>query len=240
VSQERSEAIVLRGVDFSETSRIVTFLTPQRGRMAGIAKGARRRKSPLGAVLDTFNRIELVYYWKDDRQVQTVADAALLDGFSPIKRNLEKSSFAAFPLEVAYKVGHENEPSGKLYATLVRGLEALTAWQGNVRTHVCWQVIHLLRVAGFEPGLDACIACGGPIPEAPGFSFEGGVTCGACRADVRLSAGEYDALCGLTRQRAQCPPLEDTARVFQVMSQYAVRHLETDLRSVRVIAQMFG
>ena len=56
VSQEKTEAIVLRGVDFSESSRIVTFLSPERGRLTCIAKGARRKNSGVSAVLDTFNR----------------------------------------------------------------------------------------------------------------------------------------------------------------------------------------
>ena len=75
---------VLRGVDFSETSRIVTFLTPGRGRLACLAKGARRRRSPFQAMLDTLNRDEIVYYWKDGREVQQLGEAALLDGSEQI------------------------------------------------------------------------------------------------------------------------------------------------------------
>ncbi|HNT88720.1 MAG TPA: DNA repair protein RecO, partial [Candidatus Hydrogenedentes bacterium] len=94
--QERTEAVVLRGVDFSESSRIVTFLTPDRGRVACLAKGARRKNCPYAAALDTFNRVELVYYWKDGRNVQTLGEAALLDAYPGIKGDLEKSVYAAF------------------------------------------------------------------------------------------------------------------------------------------------
>ena len=64
MSQERTEAIVLRGVDFSESSRIVTLLSPDRGRLVCMAKGVKRPKSQLAGLLDTFNRLEVVYYWK--------------------------------------------------------------------------------------------------------------------------------------------------------------------------------
>lgn len=240
MSQERTEAIVLRGVDFSESSRIVTFLTPGRGRLACMAKGVRRRKSQLGPLLDTFNHIEVVYYWRDGRQVQQLADAALLNGFSAIKRNLEKASFAAFPLELVYKVAHDNEPSEELFARFVRGLESLASWKGDVRAHACWQVVQLLSAAGFEPRLDGCAACGGPIPTPPGFSYDGGAVCRGCRSDRRLSRHDYDTLCALVTSRAACPAIEHTGDVFHVLWKYAARQLDTSFRSVRVIGEMFG
>ena len=240
MSQERAEAVVLRGVDFSETSRIVTFLTPGRGRLACMAKGARRRKSPLQAVLDTLNRVEIVYYWKDGRAVQQLGESALLDGFGAIKADLEKTSFAALPLEFALRVAHENEPSQELYAALVGGMESLAAWQGDVRMHASWQIARLLAAAGFEPGLDACAMCGAPVEDAPGFSYDGGVTCPACRADRRLDAEELAMLRTFMLNRVACPASRRLDGVYRVLCEYAMRQLETDLHSVRVINEMFG
>lgn len=240
MSKERSEAVVLRGVDFSETSRIVTFLTPDRGRLACIAKGVRRKGSALGPVLDTFNRVELVYYWKDGREVQTLGEASLLDGFREIKDNLEKSAFATLPLEIAGNVAHENEPSAELYAALVCGFEALAAWTGDIRAHTCWHVVQLLSVAGFAPQLGACAICGAAVSAASGFSYSGGVACSTCRSDRRLAQRDYEILCALARDRQACPPLEDTGAVFHVLRQYAERQLDAHLRSTNVIEQMFG
>ena len=245
MSQERTEAVVLRGVDFSETSRIVTLLTPDRGRFACIAKGARRKSSPLAAILDTLNRVEIVFYWKDGRDVQPLGEATLLDGFAPIKHHLEKSTYAAFPLEVASKVAHENEPSQHLYVTLVRGFEGLANWPGDVQAHACWQVIQLLSVAGFEPTLDACAVCGGAVSEGDTFregvpfSYEGGVTCPACPNDRRLTPEEYACLVALVRSRETCPSTKDVKEVYRALCRYVVRQLETDFRSTRVINQMF-
>ena len=148
--QEISEAIVLHGVDFSESSRIVTFLTPHRGRIACIAKGVRRKNSPMAAALDTMNRVEAVYYWKDNRQVQTLAEASVLDRYTPIKEDLARSAFAMFILEIAGKIAHENEPSEDFFGAFVRGVTGLAAWPGEARMHACWQCWRLLAVAGFE------------------------------------------------------------------------------------------
>jgi len=240
VSQEKTEAVVLRGVDFSETSRIITFLTPHRGRMACLAKGVRRKNSPLGAALDTFNRVELVYYWKEGRHVQTLADAALIDGFAGIKAHLERSAYAGFPLELAYKVAHENEPSEELYAVLVHGLKQLSAWVGDARTHVDWQVMRLVQAAGFAPVLDQCVQCGSLLLDTPGFSYAGGAVCRACTSDRRLTTEEFIALRAMAEAVEGCPCEQAPAGVFHVLRYYAARHLETDFRSVRVLEDMFG
>lgn len=238
--QEKSEAIVLHGVDFSESSRIVTFLTPRRGRMACLAKGVRRKNSPLAAALDTMNRVELIYYWKDNRQVQTLAEAAVLDGFPAIKQDLARSAFAMFLLEIASKTAHENEPSTEFYGALTHGLSDLERWPGEARAHASWQLFRLLTAAGFEPVLEHCVQCGGEVSLAPGFSLDGGVVCAACRSDRRLSAKTYTALRAFGEAEEGCPDIEAGEEVFTVLRAYAGRHLETDFKSVRVLDQLFG
>ncbi len=238
--QEKTEAVVLRGVDFSETSRVVTFLCPVRGRMACIAKGARRKNSPLAAALDTFNRVELVYYWKEGRSVQNLAEATVLNRFPRVKRDLERSVYAAFPLELAWCVAHENEPSEPLYRALVRGLEGFDTWSGSVRHHASWQVARLLEAAGFAPELDRCGGCGGPLGGAAGFSLSGGARCRACGGDFPLREGVRATLKTLLYGENACPAEDGdvSAEVFRLLRRYAAYQLETDFRSLRVLDEI--
>ena len=53
----------------------------------------RRPKSPLAGILDTFNRVEIVYYWKESRSVQPLGDVTLLDDYAPVKRDLDKATY---------------------------------------------------------------------------------------------------------------------------------------------------
>jgi len=240
VSQERTEAIVLRGVDFSETSRIITLLSPDRGRLVCMAKGARRPRSPLAGMLDTFNRLEAVYYWKDSRAVQQLGDTTLLNGFAGLKSDLDKATYAGFPLELVYKTVHENEPSHEIYAALVSGLESLERWEGDVRTHCCWQVFRLLSVAGFEPAVEACGVCGGPLSGTLGFNDGAGVTCGSCESDRKISVDSQAALVALGRGTDFCPSLTVDREVFYALWHFAERQLESSFKSVRVIGQMYA
>lgn len=240
VSLERSEAIVLRGVDFSETSRVVTFLSPSRGRLACMAKGARRVKSSFAGLLETFHRLEIVYTWKDSRAVQQLTDASLLDSFDGITGDLDRGAYATFPLEVAYKVSQENQPSESLYGCLVADFEGLAVWDGPIETYSAWQVLRLLSIAGFAPAWEHCCDCGSPIDRRPGFAFAGGIVCDKCRADRRLSPEEYAAFVALMTHEDGCPAVDLGPNLFAIIADYGRAQLESDLRSVRVIHQMYG
>lgn len=53
--QFKTTAIVLRRVNYGEADRIITFLTPDHGKVGAIAKGVRRPKSKLGGGLEPFS-----------------------------------------------------------------------------------------------------------------------------------------------------------------------------------------
>ncbi len=146
---------MLRKVDFSETSRIVTFLTPDRGRMACMARGARRKGSPLAAALDTFNRCELTYAWKDSRQVQNLIEAHVLDGFVVVKGDVLRMAAASFVLETALHAARENNPAPELYDALVSGLSRMNMPAIMPLACTAESVYTLLRAAGHAPDDDA-------------------------------------------------------------------------------------
>jgi DNA repair protein RecO (recombination protein O) len=74
----KTEAIVLRTVEFQESSIIATLFTLKHGKIAVIAKGARKPKSKFAAFLVAGQMLEVVYYMKQTRQVQTLSDTSYL------------------------------------------------------------------------------------------------------------------------------------------------------------------
>jgi DNA repair protein RecO (recombination protein O) len=54
-----SQAIIMRTKEFGETDLLVTLLTPDKGRLKGIAKGARKSRKRFVNCLDVFSLVEL-------------------------------------------------------------------------------------------------------------------------------------------------------------------------------------
>ena len=50
----KTEAIMLRRTNYGEADRIISFITPDRGKLSAIAKGVRKPKSKLAGGLELF------------------------------------------------------------------------------------------------------------------------------------------------------------------------------------------
>ena len=87
----RTEAIVLRKMEYRETSQIVTLFTREKGKMAVLAKGARLLKSRFGSSLQPMSYTQVVFYHKPTRGLQTLSESAHVQPFHRISRDLEKS-----------------------------------------------------------------------------------------------------------------------------------------------------
>jgi DNA repair protein RecO (recombination protein O) len=237
VAIEHTEAVVVRGVDYSQTSRIVTFVTPGRGRLACMVKGARRPGSAAGAALDTFSRVEIGLIWKDTRSIQTLTDCAVLDSYPALKADLDKSLCGSVALEVALKTAHENEPSGPLYGALIQGLEGLAAWAGPAELYACRMLLRLLAAAGFAPVLDRCCFTGAPLEGACGFSVAGGATRVKADTDFSLTGVELSLLQQLAGEGG-CPDSGDGAKLLRLLCAYTERQMDLTLRSARVLERL--
>ena len=238
LSQLKTEGIVLRKVDFGGTSAIVSFLTPDRGRIACLAKGMRGRKTPFAPVLDTFNRVELVCYWKDGRSVQTLGEVSPLDAWAGLKRDVDRFAHAAFLLEICLHAAGEDAPSEVLYGALVDGLRALESAADNVRGLTALAAYRLLAALGLAPELSACADTGRGPEAARWFSWEHGLS--ETSGNRRVGPEEVAALGRMASEGAPpaAGPLAEA--VFELMAKFTAGQLETDFRSLRVLRQVSG
>ena len=71
----KTDAIVLKRVNYRESDRIITFLTPN-GRLSAIAKGARKEKSKLAGGIEMFTLSSIVVHQSDSKKHEDTADDA--------------------------------------------------------------------------------------------------------------------------------------------------------------------
>ena len=64
-----SDALILRTYKLGEADRIVVFLTRDRGKKRGVAKGARRPRSKFTGALESLTRAGVAYYERELRDL---------------------------------------------------------------------------------------------------------------------------------------------------------------------------
>ena len=64
-----ADALVLRTYKLGETDRIVVFLTADRGKRRGVARGARRPRSPYAGALEPLTLGRVAYFEREQRDL---------------------------------------------------------------------------------------------------------------------------------------------------------------------------
>ena len=85
---ERTSGLILRTRPLTETSLIVQWLTPDLGRVATVAKGARRPKSPFRGKLDLFYEGEFSFARSRKSDLHNLREVVLRETHPTLRENL--------------------------------------------------------------------------------------------------------------------------------------------------------
>lgn len=182
---ESTEAIVLRASPFSRTSQVVTWLTPARGRLATIAKGAKRPKSPLLGQYDLFYKCELLYYVRRGGALSIIRECFPINTRIRFRSDWKACVCASYVCDIVNRVSTENQEASGIYTLLDSFLDYLCL-KGACPRALVWFEIKLAAALGFAPRLSHCAVCGTDIrhtiPGNPVFSLSGGgLICPSCK-----------------------------------------------------------
>jgi DNA repair protein RecO (recombination protein O) len=184
---EKSLAIVLRVIDFSESSCVVTLFTRDFGKISALAKGARRPKGPFESALDLLALVRVVFLRKASDVLDLLTEAKLERRFRAASRSLARLYAGYYVIELLNAFTDEDDPHPELFDAAESALRALDG-TGSVPTTVLRFEIAALNWLGHRPSLVDCVNCGETVPNTPRVPFgliAGGVLCGNCRAGQR-------------------------------------------------------
>ncbi len=158
MSLQKTEAVVLKSIKQGETSKILTLYTRKFGKIKVIAKGARGLKSRFGGTLEPANYIAIVYYEKENRELQFLSQADIIETFSKKKQPLEKSSLAMAACELVdhLEIGaHPNPHLFKLFLETLRGVDHAVHPMNVFRAFQ----IRIFDALGVKPNFQTCLHC---------------------------------------------------------------------------------
>src|SRR5882724_2312186 len=73
-----SEAFVLRTYPFRESDLIVSFFTRDLGKLRGVARRARRPKSPFGSGLERLSQVRMSYYQRENAELANLTGCEMI------------------------------------------------------------------------------------------------------------------------------------------------------------------
>jgi len=223
-----ADALILRTYKLGEADRIVVFLTRDRGKKRGVAKGARRPRSRFAAALEPMTEVRIAYFENERRELvglnyaETVRSPLALamrsaegppEGGPGGVYSPDALGYIGYFAELLDEWAQEADADDRLYRLGASMLDALSSGapvEPLARYFEYW----LLRLQGV-------------YPEARGtLSGEAMAFLAASRAVTPLQVGDVPA------PRAVLNELEQVHRALIAM------HLEKNLKSDRVLRDL--
>ena len=212
---EKALALVVRGTDWSETSRIVTLFTREFGKIRALAKGGRRLKSSFDVGFDLLTVCRIVFLKKASGGLDLLTEAHMAETFPALRSNLPSLYAGYYVAELLADGTQDYDPHALLFDTAIATLRVLNEAPSGVGNGIPMQLAAFelvwLQELGYSPQFDACAVCARelsvPWPPVVRVSYSpeaGGVVCPDCSPTARdrrpLSADAWAILHELSRR----------------------------------------
>lgn len=241
-----ADALILRTYKLAEADRIVVFLTRDRGKKRGVAKGARRLRSRFTGALEPLTHASVAYFEKEQRELVSL-------NYVDVKRSplsaetTEALSYVGYFAELIDEWAQDGDPNEKLYrlgASIGEALAKKTPIERLARYFEYW----LLRLQGVYPSITVCQRCRADFDDAGALlALKDHVfVCRRCGPEAGTSEVSRAALAFLRAATVSTPERLDTIDLSieagrELEAAHSVlleAHLEKVLKSQKVIRSL--
>jgi DNA repair protein RecO (recombination protein O) len=183
MKQWESEGLVLRTRPYGESDKLVTLFTLKEGKVAALARGARKTRSKLAAAVDLFSRGDYLLY--RGKSLATIQQVSLLNNYRAIREDVPLYFCALYICELLDKVLEECHPAESIYDLALETLQILNDGTASPELVAGSFEIMLLNELGYCPSLSGCLECGREEPPFVLSPSAGGLLCPACQREEK-------------------------------------------------------
>lgn len=235
-----ADGIVTRYVNYRENDRIISILTPDRGRIDAKARGCRRQNSALLPVCQPFVYGQFELFEGKDRL--SVNQCEIKETFFPLREDYARFAAAAAALQLSHDASQENEPAEKLFSLLYHALSYLAYAENHPDDLMLCFLLRYLDVTGWRPSITSCARCNRDVRGDARLFFsarDGGAVCAACAASAEpvekrtLEAMRRMLLLSDADMKKVVLPEELRAELTRILSGYVSERLEHGERALK-------
>ncbi|MDB5313739.1 MAG: recO [Gemmataceae bacterium] len=126
MAAEKALALVVRGTDWSETSRITTLFTREFGKVRALAKGGRRLKSNFDVAFDLLTVCHIVFLRKAHGGLDLLTEAQMAERFPALRHDLHALYAGYYVAELLADGTQDYDPHPPLFDAAVATLRGFT------------------------------------------------------------------------------------------------------------------
>jgi DNA repair protein RecO (recombination protein O) len=149
---ESATGLVFRTRLLTETSLIVQWLTPDFGRLATVAKGARRAKSPFRGKLDLFYLADFSFSRSSRSELHTLREVSLRETHSGLRKDLGLLQQASYCAALVERATETETPLPDVFDLMVGLLRHLLSHPPQPQTVFAFE-LKMLGELGLKPDL---------------------------------------------------------------------------------------
>jgi len=225
----KTEAVVLKGWKLGETSKILSLLTRDYGKIKAVAKGGRSLKSKFRGCLEPLTSIRIVYYEKKTRDLQLLSQADLVDPHFHIIGDMRRTTLGLAAAELIDRalVGIDSHPD--IFDLFSDILKFLDTGSGFLEGLLWYFENHFISQMGYKPTWDQCLNCDESLGKEGGFfqPVNGGLLCSRCgtnKGGLKVSGETLEILYWLQRPvlKDVCQLNPTRAQKFEIRKMFAL------------------
>ena len=150
---ESATGLILRTRPLTETSLIVHWLTPDLGRLATVAKGARRAKSPFLGKLDLFYLADFSFSRSRRSDLHTLREVSLRNPQSALRQDIQRLRQAAYAATLIEQATETETPLPVIFELMTGFLDCLCHHPAAAPMVFAFE-LKFLHVLGLKPDPD--------------------------------------------------------------------------------------
>jgi len=222
----------------------VTFFSRDFGKLKGLAKGVRKEGIVRPSTFEPFTLLEIVFYEKVHSEIHLISEAAVLESYGGLRKNLSTLATAYYLAELTDELTELQDPHRSIFELLQTLFQLLPSLPPSLLAR--FFEVRLLSEIGLLPPMDHCLICGrANSPDKVYFSpRQGTVLCERCRQRSRdskpLGRKGVEAIRlfmhGEFRKVVQYPMSEETGKeISEVVEKFLADRLARPLKTRRFL-----
>ncbi len=182
MNAKRFSSIIMDMIELRESDLLVTFFTKEKGKLKGIAKGAKRSKKRFFNCLDLFCFVDMELENKKNKDLWFLHSCKLIEPFNKIRENYTSYVLASYMIElidILFPIGVTDE---LMFKTIVKSLNMLHNKYNCELVLINFEA-KIMSIGGYRINLERCQNCGRPYQgkgKGVFVAYKGGIVCLKC------------------------------------------------------------